>query len=128
MGHLSIAILKRKSNEYPKDDSRSEYLVIKNGDEFKFFDSTSSVVFGTFDFSGFRIQIMNYFEFPSNSEESQNELEKEGFENVRFFKSSKRQPWATAYEYLLSNRQTKYVEAKLKTEDGIVSFPLNRTV
>ncbi len=119
MGHLSIAILKKQS-EFNNKDLKFDYLVIKervNG--FKFLERESNVIGGKFDYSGFKNYIVKHFDLPTTYEVSPNNYEKVDFIKIQPFKTNKREPFATAYDYLLSKVQIEHIEQLIKTKKGV---------
>ncbi|MBN2881759.1 SIR2 family protein [Candidatus Woesearchaeota archaeon] len=121
MGHFSIAIIKKQSTKSNIKDSKFDYLVIKDGSEkFKFLEQETNAMGGSFDYSGFKNFITKYLELPTTYEVSPNNFEKVDFETRPLpFKTNKRDPYATAYEYILSRIQLEHIEQMIKTKKGI---------
>lgn len=120
MGHLSIAIIKKSSSLSTPKDPRFDYLIIKTTSvNFKFFDRESMAIGGRFDYSGFKNQIVQYFELPSEYASTPESTERVDFSNIQPFKTNKREPYATAYEYLLSDIQVEHIQKQLENNQGI---------
>ena len=77
MSQLSIAIIKKESITSTEKEPQYEYLIIRELDASKFFDFEEG---GSFDFSGFKKQIVQYFELPEkitiNNPDLQNSMKK----------------------------------------------------
>lgn len=119
MGHLSIAILKKQSISSSVESPKYDYLVIKtNACTFKFFDKESNAIGGTFDYTVFKRQINDYFTLPQDIEVSPGIFENVDFSYITLFKTNKRDPYASSYEYILSYPQIDYIKDKMKTKNG----------
>ncbi len=106
MNHISIGIIRKKSTTQA---SQFDYLVLSEDGQFKFFETINIAIGGTFDFSSFRKQIIEYFKLPEKVEMNGTDVPVD-FENPpTLFKSSKRDPEATAYLYELSQPQVESI-------------------
>ncbi|NOT73413.1 MAG: hypothetical protein HOP08_00695 [Cyclobacteriaceae bacterium] len=102
MNHLSIAIIRTKSLTIK---AHFDYLIIEEGNKIKFFETVNIAIGGSFDFSSFKKQIIQYFNLPQTIE-IDGTLSPVDFENPpTLFKSSPRDPEATAYLYEFSAPQ-----------------------
>lgn len=120
MGHVSIAILKKQSSNSTNEDLKFDYLVIKeSSNKFKFLERESNAIGGNFDYSGFKNYIIKHFDLPTTYEVSPTKYEKVDFIKVQPFKTNKREPFATAYDYLLSKLQVEHIEQLIKSKKGI---------
>ncbi|BAX78421.1 SIR2 family protein [Labilibaculum antarcticum] len=117
MNHLSIAIIKKqivaKSNDF---SNKFDYLVLKEGSKYKFFDYKSNAIGDRFRFTDFKNKIISYFGLRDINDKN----EKIDFEKPpRLFKTSKNDPYATSYEYILSNEQIERIDQKLPSNEGV---------
>lgn len=120
MGHLSIAILKRQSKLSIPNNQRFDYLVIKTSSgNFKFFEKESMSIGASFDFSGFKNQIVEYLDLPTSYATTPDSFETVDFINILPFKTNKREPFATAYEYLFSRIQIDGIKKGIKGRIGV---------
>jgi hypothetical protein len=123
MNHISIAIIKKQivnnsDNFSNKDSNKFEYLVLKEGSKFKFFDYKSNAIGDRFRFTDFKNKIISYFDL----QDIKGKNEKIDFEkSPRLFKTSKNDPYATSYEYILSNKQIEIIDDKLPSNEGVWS-------
>ena len=110
MTHISIAILKKHSSTSTNENPRFEYLVSKDkNDKLKFFEQKRNGIGIHFDHSDFENHILNYFDLlNTNREEKRTKLSK--------FKTNKRDPYATACEYIFSTKELEYVDNKRETD------------
>lgn len=115
MNHLSIAIIRKKSNV--KQD-HFDYLILEENGNFKFFETVNVAMGGTFDFSSFKKQIIKYFNLPSTIEIDRVVVPVDFEVPPVPFKSSKRDPEATAYLYELSQPQTDAINKEIEKREG----------
>lgn len=122
MSHLSIAIIKRELYSKNDDEPTFEYLVeVRNDGSLKFIDKTDKAINGRFDYSKFKEYIKEYLdliELYNNPEEVEEVEEEIDFIRIDRFKSSKREPRATAYQYLLSKSQAEFINNKIENAQG----------
>ncbi|MCL3781289.1 hypothetical protein EMN47_12940 [Prolixibacteraceae bacterium JC049] len=115
MGHQSIAVIKEQiplesADINKKDSYRFKYLVLEDNSIIKFFDYKSNVLGDNFNYTDFKNRIINFFNLPQTNDE--NEII--DFEvPPRLFKSSKNDPYATSYEYILSRLQVDAIEKNI---------------
>lgn len=114
MNHVSIAVIRKKSRIQKE---QFDYLVISQNGQFKFFETINIAIGGTFDFSSFRKQIIIYFKLPETIEIDGSTVPID-FENPpSLFKSSKRDPEATAYLYELSEPQIDSINNRIEAKE-----------
>jgi hypothetical protein len=114
MNHLSIAVIRKKSQT---GKEKFDYLVIEENGNFKFFETVNIAIGGTFDFSSFKKQIIKYFDFPQRIETEDGSIPIDFEVPPTLFKTSKRNPEATAYLYELSQHQIEAVNKRMETHD-----------
>jgi len=118
MSHLNIAIIKKQSLDSSNEKQQFDYLVQKNGEEeYKFFDFEDTAIGGRFDYSSFKNKVEKYLGLSQNEQIDSSEVELNN--NIRPFKYSKRDPYATSYSYELFEYQIKQVERSIATAEGI---------